>query len=148
MSPFAILLRVVLCIGLVLNGSGYAVAAAQMQVKHLVAASDAMPPAAAAVSQDAAVQPCHEDPGTTAVVSNQSVPAIADTGVDRLQPGQSTPDCCKGTNCAAVCAQSASATITGLSAGHLVISHTSSVRPMRTGHPAPALGQLIRPPIG
>ena len=143
MSPSAILLRVVLCIGLVLNGSGYAVAATQMQVKYLAAVSDAMQPATAGVREDAAVQPCHEDPGTTPVV-----PAIADPGEDPAKPELATPDCCKSMNCAAACAQHASATMPGLSARTLVIDHASSVRPMGTGHPAPALPHLIRPPIG
>ena len=143
MSISAILLRVVLCIGLVLNGSGHAVAATQMQVKHLAAVSAAMQTTAAAFFQDAAVQPCHEDPSTTGVV-----PAIAGTGENPANPEIPTPDCCKSMNCAGVCAQHAFATMPGLSAGTLVIDHASSVRPMRTGHPAPALPHLIRPPIG
>jgi len=147
MSPFAILLRVVLCIGLILNGSGYAVAATQMQIEHATKVSEGMRAGALPGGDVAAVLPCHEDPGKAAIGPDGFTADPETTGNDPAQPEHPIPDCCKSSNCAGACLH-AFAAMPGLCAGSIVTNHASSVRPMRTGHPAPALPHLIRPPIG
>lgn len=148
MPVFAILLRVLLCLGLLLNGAGYAVAATQMQMQHLAAVSEARQAAAAAVDQDASVQPCHEVSDAVQAAADPPAPPIAGAGEDHPQPELPTPGCCQSTGCASMCAPQAAAAMPDLSAGHRIVNHASGVRPLRAGHPEPALPHLIRPPIG
>ncbi|MFC3549491.1 CopL family metal-binding regulatory protein [Lysobacter cavernae] len=135
MTPFAFLLRVLLCIGLVLNGSGFAVAVTQMQMAHMASAVVMMPVQAKAGDEDAS-QACHD---VTATAHAQ-----ASSASSKHDPA---PDCCQSSQCACDCLQHVSAAMAVQVADSLII-RAPSLRPMPTGHASPVLPNLIRPPIG
>lgn len=138
MVPFAFLLRVLLCIGLVLNGSGFVVAATQMQMAHLTSAV-AMP-AHAKAGDENAMQGCHD------LTAPAQEATVVDEGSATSLHDQA-PDCCQSSQCACDCLQHVSAAIAVQVPDSLII-RAPSLRPMSTGHASPVLPHLIRPPIG
>lgn len=142
MSVWAILLRILLSVALVLNGATAAAAAVRMQMSH----EDG--PAFAAVvvespQPSSADMPCH--PQTSEADSKASVAA------DDSAPSKSkhvAPDCCKSSSCNCVCAHAAQAPLAFVLVHAPLVDQDLSVRPLLTGHPSPALPHLIRPPIG
>ncbi|HVR81202.1 MAG TPA: CopL family metal-binding regulatory protein [Luteimonas sp.] len=142
---FSILLRVLLIISLVLNGSGYAVASTHMQMGHMDTAVLAPPSAAERVAT--AEPPCHQDQHNSASASAAQLPDTAPAAA----PGKSkhpAPDCCKFGACSCACVHQAQAAVPAYSLRYTVIEHAGVVRPMQPGHVAPTLPHLIRPPIG
>lgn len=127
-----VLLRILLCIALIANGATTGVPA------H--AGHDGMAaPAEVAQSSvsDAGKLPCDEHPrGAEAL---PSTPADADGAPS---------DCCASDACRCAC----------MHAGHVALAsvvqtaadkpHAAAMRPLSSGHAAPALPHLIRPPIG
>jgi hypothetical protein len=142
-SLAAILLRVLLSVVLIFNGSGYAYAATQMHTTSTAAASDAndrdMRDHGAGVH---AASPCHEATGEE--MSAPAPPADGLAGHD----GHDRTNCCQGDQCDCVCAQHVPATSLAfwLRSPLLVRSRVPAYRPVE--HLAPALPHLQRPPIG
>jgi hypothetical protein len=132
-SPFALLLRVLLSLSLILNGSGYAWAATQMQLAHGDVAHDTAP----------ATRGCHEH-GMAATKSN--VPAAAD--VHTSKPGYPAPDCCRSGKCVCASMQPTSLTLASLSLRQPEIYRIIGAPAIRVGHASPLLAHPIRPPIG
>jgi hypothetical protein len=131
-----ILLRVLLSVVLIFNGSGYAYAATQMHMASTPVASDAVDHRMAA--HDA--PPCHGD-----MADQDPVPPA-----DGLagQDGHDGSNCCQTDQCDCVCAQHVPATSLAFWLGSpaLVRSHVPVYRPAQ--HLSPALSHLQRPPIG
>lgn len=150
----SVLLRLLLCVGLILNGSAYAVASTQMQLTHMTAAIEA-----AALAQTS----CHDgmaqsgmahqgmthDGRSMAGMDHGAMSAAADHRPhgQGQAPDASQPDCCKSPTCTCSCLQPAPATAIAFAFGGAHIGHSLIARPMSVDHDAPALPYPIRPPI-
>lgn len=134
MCVWSILLRLLLAAALIFNGAATAVASVHMN--HMVEAAVQPEPVAA---EDSPCQQRH--PATTAAADQD---ATMDTDTDQAP----SSDCCKSGACRCACAYHATAAILDFDFVAPIIEHAASVRPMSTGHAAPALPHLIRPPIG
>jgi hypothetical protein len=137
MSVFAVALRLLLSLLLILNGIGTANASIRM--------SDAMAMTSAASSiastAEEGAAPCldHHAVGTGAASE------VIEQALDRcVDPG---PDCCGSSACACACTQSCGFAVPAIAQPAVVIARDPSIRSMRLGHAAPALARLIRPPI-
>lgn len=141
----AILLRVLLSISLILNGSGYAMAATHMQMGHGgAAASVAEPEAPDSVS--AAEAPCQQHHSGASGPVAQLSDTTSDTAAVKSE--HPSPDCCKSGACRCACVHQAQVAIPADSLDGAVIEHAGVMHPLKPGHAAPALPHLIRPPIG
>lgn len=137
-SSLALLLRVLLSITLILNGSGYALAATQVQMAQAAMAHDAAPTA-----QHGTARACHEQ-GMAAMTTD--APANADSHTSNS--GHPVPDCCKSGKCVCAAAQPTSLTLASLSLREAGIYRAIGVPAIRVGHASPLLAHPIRPPIG
>lgn len=133
MSARAILLRVLLCVSLVFNGAASAMASVGMMQMHAQAADADMADASMPCHDAAEAQPGH------ATMASSTAP---DTG------HPAGPDCCESSACTCACVGHVIAMIPTLTLPRIVITDPGSIRPMLLGYPAPALPNLIRPPIG
>ncbi|WP_368563798.1 CopL family metal-binding regulatory protein [Pseudoxanthomonas sp. UTMC 1351] len=134
-----ILLRVLLSVVLIFNGSGYAYAATQLHMAGAPVASDA-------VNHDMAahdVPPCHDAEGDMAY-QDPAPPKDGIAGHD----SHDDSNCCQTDQCDCVCAQHVPATNLAfwLRSPTLARSHVPAYRPAQ--HLSPALSHLQRPPIG
>jgi hypothetical protein len=136
----SIFLRMLLCIALVLNGSGYAFAATQMELQHLSMATET-----AGRSVEPA-PPCHE----SVVVAEADLGSHHAASDDCMaaQPHKQTEGCCQPSQCSCDCLQHATSAVRHTApAAHLPHeSRIVSVQPAR--HVSPLLPNLFRPPIG
>ena len=141
MSVWAILLRVLLSVALVLNGATGAAAAVRMHMPH----DDGQTSTTLAESPESSSvdMPCHHQ---ATGASDEAPLAAADSSPS--EPKHSTPDCCKSSSCNCVCVQAAQAPPASGFIHTLLVDHSQSVRPLLLGHPSPALPHLNRPPIG
>lgn len=135
----SVLLRLLLCVGLILNGSAYAVASTQMQLSHMTAAIEA-----AAMTHTS----CHDGISMAGMDHERMSASAEHRGHDRGHaPDASQPDCCKSPTCDCSCLQPAPATAIAFAFGGAHIGHSLIARPMPVDHDAPALPYPIRPPI-
>ena len=146
MSVWAILLRILLSVALVLNGATGAAAAVRKQMYHEDGQSHAIAAVALAVESPESSSddmPCHQQ----ATEADSKASLAAD---DSAPPGSKhpTPDCCKSSSCNCVCTHAAQAPLAFVFVHVPLVDHNLSVRPLLLGHPSPALPHLIRPPIG
>ncbi len=125
MSFGAFLLRVLLCLGLLVNGSAQA-----MAVTHSVLASHQV---------RVATPPCHGAEETTA--------ARSQAHEHRAAPATKQPDCCKSGACDCACSHGAVETMPILHAQGRRVRHAALVGLSVTRYASPALPRLIRPPI-
>lgn len=137
MSIWSILLRLLLVVAFVSNTMGTAVASVHLAQPETM---EAAPPVKAASSE--ALQ-CHEHHQAATLADEQS-----STPAGKGPSPHPSPDCCKSGACRCACVQHAPALMIALGFYPLIIEHARSVRPMSSGHVAPALPHLIRPPIG
>ena len=144
MSFGSILLRLLLSLCLVLNGTGTAAASAHLPMKAIETAATAERTAGHAM-------PCHGGSHDMATMPPKQPPA-GDSATNDSTPsaksghGKHSPDCCKSGTCRCACVHIAQAGVpTRLPA---VLAHGPSVRALALGHTAPALPHPIRPPIG
>jgi hypothetical protein len=133
MPKRALLLRLLLSLALVLNGTVPAMAAVRMQLAA----------GAEATSAPHAQAPCH-DGGAMAASSGMDHGAA--TPPTEKSP-QKAPDCCKG-GCTCACMQPAQAPPPAGMLPMTAAAPTPGVRRLVLGHANPALPHLIRPPIG
>lgn len=157
MSPSSVLLRVVLSLVLILNGSGYAVAATGMELAHLSRAMDGTAAAGAHAHDGAAMashsgdrMPCHEAPAVASAPHAEHSPPVAHDahGSGHGDTQAQGPDCCTTTHCGCACLQHLTATVPVFPMGPALVVHLASHRTMASAHAAPLLPHLIRPPIG
>ena len=137
------MLRVVLTLALIANGTGSAFAATRMQVESFGTHFTVIDVASSGVS--AAAAPCPEHAGMDALAMETSVTPqhLPDDALDN-----GPHDCCGSDFCFCACVQHA---VAGVANAHLMkplIDRDTTARSPRTGHAAPALPHLIRPPIG
>lgn len=137
MSLRATLWRVLLCIGLVLNGSAYAGTSAPLLLQ---------------LGQDNAVQlhghaepPCHGQHDATPAKPMARTSVLSGSLPD--MSGHASPDCCHAGSCGSLCMQQ----VQVQAASNLF--HVASAQLMAgfghgtSGHVEPVLPSLIRPPI-
>jgi hypothetical protein len=150
MSAWSILLRMLLSVALILNGSGYAAAsthkskdAASSHEMHLMAQEGTTPP------------PCHGDHASMMVPHHHGAEQTMDHSPDsakshsaKTHPSESHSDCCKSGACRCVCNHASTAAIAMMFIRDALIARSGASRPLKPGRPAPALPNLIRPPIG
>ena len=144
----SVLLRLLLCLGLILNGSAYAVASTQMQLAHMTVAMDA-----------AAITPssCHDGMDMTGMdLSGMDMSGMDHAAMtmpaghgdhDSSSDSASEPDCCKSQTCDCSCVQPVPATAIAFALGGVHIGHGPVARPISVDHDAPSLPYPIRPPI-
>lgn len=139
--PFwSTLLRLLLCLCFVLNGTTAAASAHLPMPEHIGAASIAADSTEATATQD---ESCH---GHDAAAMPSLDPAPTHTP-EPAQPEHS-PDCCTSGLCNCACVHIAQAGVPALQLPASSPDHARSVRALPLGHPAPALPHPIRPPIG
>lgn len=132
MSP-QLLLRALLCIALILNGSGLAVAATQMHVQH-AAMLDPAP-------ESAPAEESHTSCG------DHSAQATSAAGAPLPGDHLATADCCEGASCDVTCPAGSMATLTAPGPDWRMISHVLSAPLSLADHAAPLLHNRYRPPI-
>ena len=144
MSFWPILLRALISLSLILNGSAYAVASTHMQLGHMsTGTSVPLSPTQAVATAEPSCGP-HQThaaatPGPLPDATHDQAPA---------KPQHPSPDCCKSGSCINACTQHAQTALDMPVLRNAVVEHASNVSPLKPGHAAPALPHLIRPPIG
>ncbi len=138
MSIRSIVLRALLGLCLVLNGTGTAVAAMQMTTATIASntmASDSSNPAATTDAD------CH-DRNMTADARHGSAMERDGTSNPHL-----SPDCCKYGACQCTCAQHAQVAVVLFPAEASIGVAGLALHALADGRPAPAPDALLRPPI-
>lgn len=138
MSPLAVLLRVLLCLALILNGSVPVVHAAMAGAPaHAMPAMDHASSVAMNDADDAEAGGCHDAAPVEHAPPTES-PAPADDG-----------DCCGDDGaCSSACAQHCAVSIPGVPRLHLTLAPAAGPLPMTVAtQPDPHLRDRIRPPI-
>ncbi len=137
-----IVLRLLLCLSLVLNGTGYVMAATQMQLAHgALAAPAVMTPTAS---------PCHDEGASNLGPGPHGAMSHAAAGTDDIPPPAAhgdEPGCCQSSLCTCDCLQHATAAITSVATPAAVRPGRYTASPRETRPPAPVLHALLRPPI-
>ena len=123
-----ILLRLLLCVALLLNGTASAMAAARMAIPAAEPQGMAMQSAA----------PCHD----MATMDHAAEPAQASQGSDPA------PDCCTSGICQCTCVHAAQIALPFVLAPAFDARGARIALSMPAGHAQPALPHPIRPPIG
>lgn len=142
MPLLPLLTRLLLIASLILNGSGYALAAdAGMAMQSHAHTS---------MDEEEAVQsekapPCHE---AMSEVDLARAPVDDEVAGPSEVPAVEIPDCCKAGSCLHACHQQlaqAANTVAYVSAA--MLQSQDATRPLPSAHDAPAPHRLIRPPI-
>lgn len=139
------MLRVLLVLALIANGTGSVLAATRMQVESFGARA-----AAADVAQfdaSTAAAPCDEHAGIDAMVMDASA-TTPHTPDDTQDSDAGSDDCCASGFCLCACVQHAVAGMANLHVLEPGIDRDTTAQVLSIGHAAPALPHLIRPPIG
>jgi hypothetical protein len=134
----SLLLRVVVGLGLILNGPGYASATSMMQLAGPVEASTH----GAEPADDASPCPQHAAP----TLDREPPAGGTSTPHDPTKHRHGTPGCCGSAACASSCAVHAAVSFAECVSGALPV-HVDALRPMSVAHASPALPPRIRPPI-
>lgn len=137
----SILLRLVLALGVILNGSPFAMAASSVGLHDPAEMHSLAQNAEARIS---AMPSCHES--SASVESNTSERSAQSKDVAATTPKRAVPDCCKSGHCNCACVHAA-ATLPSFDWRAVAGIHESVVFPVETGLPAPILPNLNRPPI-
>lgn len=135
MTLWSSLLRVLVCLCLVIQGTQSAFAATDMGAQHAAQALNTM--------TSHATVPCH----------TQGMPMAAHAPASKATrgfagSGHPKPDCCQHASCTCACAQFAIADVRLYAALPIALPPQRILLPMDDGLPAPVLPHLIRPPIG
>lgn len=146
MSIRSVLLRLLLSIVLLLNGTATAVASVSMHMNHVEksAATSQVTSIASPDGQDK--MPCHD--ANEAKVAKAAHPDAGEHMHGSPDTGTPSPDCCESGACRCACIHHAQAAVGAAVVSVGLVEHTDSVRPMFSVHASPALPHLIRPPIG
>ena len=131
MARFAPLLRALLCLLLLVNGSASAHMAAGTPMEGA--------PTVAVAQHEASTPPCHEDMDAAGSTLMQ------DTGDQHPQDGM--PDCCKAGACDGFCTQHAPALVWPLWLGQAAPLHAAAPDYHADGHASARLSHRHRPPI-
>lgn len=145
MSVWPALLRCLLCLTLILNGSGAASAATRMQLAH-VAHTPTHQMKALRLAMHAPAAPCREHAGMTAMPHEAQATAPGDASHGKSK--HPSPDCCRSGGCFCACTPQAAFVLAWSEMPGAANAHDNVGPLMATAHPSPALPHLIRPPIG
>jgi hypothetical protein len=140
-----------LCIGLIVNGSGYALASAGMPMSMAKVGLGNHAPGASNTSGSAkgAQPPCHEPAaGTESVADTNQINPRSHASDPSAAADQGAPDCCKSGNCRCACVHQLPVFVAADWVRDAVVVHVDNARSMRSTHASPTLPHLIRPPIG
>ena len=137
MSVSAIILRVVLSMVLILNGMGSV--AASVHVGHTG------PKLMEAPAFEPVEMPCH---GEHQDADAAGEPPSAGLVLGEGAPSQSQPDCCNSLGCQCACVHHGQPAVPAYAWPDASNGQASVVLPLKSGHTAPVLPHLIRPPIG
>ena len=139
MSPLAVLLRVLLCLALILNGSASVAHAAMAG-----AASHDAPVVDARVADRGADMAMGEGGCHDGAMAHDAPPADTPPAPDH------DSGCCGGEgDCRSACAQHCTVSIAGIASLNLTLPPAAGLLLMApAAHPAPRLRDRIRPPIG
>jgi len=146
MSLGPLLLRVILILTFVLNGTTSAMAAAQMSLKHQMPQNEAMQHAAEPANDHEGMPACHDD-GMDAGITGSGTHDHASPSIPSEHHEQSS-DCCDAGSCRCVCAHGMHATIPSPAMTVHAYGWIDESSVPIAGHAAPDLPHLIRPPIG
>ena len=146
MSFGPLLLRVMLILAFVLNGTTSAAAAAQMSLGHPNPQGEAMHHAAAPIHHQHDMSTCHHD-GMPSDSTASTARDHASHSVPTKHQGHSS-DCCEGGTCQCVCAHGMHATVPSPVLAMHAYGRKHQSEAGTAGHAAPDLPNLIRPPIG
>jgi hypothetical protein len=138
MSFGPLLLRVMLILAFVLNGTTSAMAAAQMSLGHPMAKGEAVQSAAQPTHHQHDMSACHDD----------GMPSDATASTAHDHASKHSSDCCKGGACQCVCAHGMQPTAPSPVLAMHAYGRTDQSEARTAGHAAPDLPDLIRPPIG
>jgi len=142
---FPVLLRVLLTLALVANGTGSVFAATRMQVEGFAASIAVVDAAASGTSTVTA--PCDEHAAMDAQAMEASDMPSQRAG-DASVSVDGSPDCCKAGHCMCACVLHAVGGMANVQVMEPLIDRGTTAQVLETGHAAPALPHLIRPPIG
>ena len=148
MSPWSVLLRMMLIVALVLNGAGAAAASVMMSPAPMPGTASNTTHAMQAKSAMQDGMPCHDMAQTMAKTASPDVAMQSPAHATQGKGKSTTPDCCKGGTCQCACMQAAHAALPAMLAFALASPHSDVAHPMPAGHADPALPHLVRPPIG
>lgn len=132
MSRFAPLLRALLCLALLLNGTAYAHAATRMAMGDV--------PAAVQAAEDKDTPPCHEG-------MDMAMPVDGDASSGHHDADAGLPDCCKAGSCDGFCAQHAPALTWLTPLGALPYPQAEAPAYRADAHASVRLSHRHRPPI-
>lgn len=145
MPVFTVLLRLALALLLVLNGAGAATAATRMQLEHATRVAPMVDAIASVQAAKDLEPPCHHQQHQHPASPSVSM-GVASGAVDHSHaPGS---DCCKTANCGCDCLYSMAVLIVGPMMHGLLYGGTAMEVTEVSGHRAPSLPHLMRPPIG
>ncbi len=147
MSLSTVLLRVLLCVGLIFNGSGAAVASAGMQVAHVQAAHAAPDSLATARTADNAKPACHGDAPAMAKADHHAADMTSNAPAGCQTTDDHSADCCDSGVCRGDCVQQLQVIVDAPWARDIVAGPADKVRSMVSTHAPPILPHPIRPPI-
>lgn len=133
MSRFAPLLRALLCLVLLFNGTAYAHAATRMALGDMASAAQA-------TAHDG--PPCHESMDTA---HRPALDAASHAGGH--DDGAGLPDCCKAGTCDGFCAQHAPVLAWPMAPGMLLPLSTEAPAYRADAHASARLSHRHRPPI-
>jgi hypothetical protein len=145
MSFGPLLLRVMLILAFVLNGTTSAMAAAQMSLGHPKQA-EAIQHAEASAHHQHDMSACHHD-GMPSDAIASTAHDHASHSIPAKHHGHSS-DCCEGGTCQCVCAHGMHATVPSPVLAMHAYGRKDQSEARTAGHAAPDLPHLIRPPIG
>jgi hypothetical protein len=146
MSPLAVLLRILLCIALVLNGS--------VPMVHSAMAGKAS-------QQAASTDPAVDRTSSHVTAHGKADMAMGEGGCHDDAPADAPPpshggdhgdddgDCCNGdSGCSSTCAQHCAVSMPGIARLHLTLAPAAGPLPITVAaQPDPRLRDRIRPPI-
>lgn len=141
----ALILRLLLCLVLVLNGTGTAWASQAMAVESVAASVAAQRVHVPAVSE---YPPCHEQPTHVTIDVDEGDALAVHAGTPPVATGDDGNDCGGADACQCGCAQHhACAVLVAVAFIAPFLPPATSQGTMSTAHAPPSLAHLIRPPI-
>ena len=135
---------------LIVNGSGYAFASANMPMSMAKVGLDGRTPSGSNSNASASsVQPpCHQPADTKSSADTQRTGSGTHANDPSEAVDQDAPDCCKSADCRCACVHQMPVFVAVDWVRDAVIVHTDHTRSMTSAHTPPILPHLIRPPIG
>jgi hypothetical protein len=141
MSATPLLLRMLLCLVLIVTGTGTTFAATRMAVAQPTQTAEPASSTGQATHEMAKSHCADREAMGSTTAGGHDAAVASDAG--KLP----APDCCKG-DCGCACLQATPAAFAVLSMPAAVIGRAMNVRPVNLVYRTPALPNVIRPPIG